>query len=132
MEHRPPVLLITRNRQERAALVSRVETIGYEVLGVQCADTALELLRARSVGHPKPQFCLVIAERDAIDMPAISLVDEMRSERGLKSVPVLVVARALHDSDQVAAHRLGHCRVIKHHANDSVLAAGIKHLLTAR
>ena len=125
------VLLVIRDRGARFALAARVANLGFDVCHVRGAVTALELLEERKQHFSKSQFALVICERDAIDMPAISFVDEMRDEQKFRAIPVLIVAHTLSDSDQVAAHRLGSCRVMKHHADDRVLRAGIEHLLVA-
>lgn len=132
MEKHSQVLLVTRDRHARQALARRVSAIGHHVIDVHSAATAFELLAGRASNPVKPQFTLVIIERDSVDMPAISLVDEMRSGARTIAIPVLIVAQRLTDGDQVAAHRLGHCRVIKHCSDDRVLRAGIRSLTGAR
>lgn len=132
MEKHSQVLLVTRNRHARQALARRVSAIGHEVIDVHSAATAFDLLVGRACNPVKPQFALVIVERDSVEIPAISLVDEMRSGDRTNASPVLIVAQRLTDSDQVAAHRLGHCRVIKHSSDDRVLRAGIGFLTGVR
>ncbi len=125
------VLLAAHDRAIRNRLCDLLERLGFEVTVVWRSDTALTLLKGRSLGGPKRQFSLVVTERDMPRTPSVSFIDDLRSTPTLSCIPVLVVTPKITDADLVIARRFRNCRYSLQHASNDTLCSDIS-LLSAR
>jgi CheY-like chemotaxis protein len=97
---KPLVLLVDADPMIRMTLKTYLNADGYDVLAVQSADEAREVLNLRT-----PE--LLLAEIEGEGLPGFDLCAHVKTTPRLKQIPVVLMTSSAYPSDYSSAHSLG-------------------------
>jgi CheY-like chemotaxis protein len=98
--NKPLILALDGNEAVRRTLKTYLSNEGYEVIAVQTADEAREVL---SLFTPS----LLIAEIEGEGMPGYQLCSHVKTTPRLQTIPVMLVTSSAYPSDYASAHSRG-------------------------
>lgn len=88
------VMVVEDSRIERMVLEQQIADLGHVAVAVENAEAALEAMRARA---PLPD--IVLTDRMMPGMDGVGLVNEMKADRTLRKIPVVMITGADSSTD---------------------------------